>query len=343
MERIKVGILGGSGYAGAELTKILLLHPQAEIVLVTSNQKAGKRVDSQHPNLRGLTDLVFSPTTVSRRVHELDCLFLCLPHGHSLSLVPQLPRPLRVIDLAGDFRLSDPKLFQRFYKKDPADPTIQRDFIYGLPELFRDKIAKARRVANPGCFATASALGLAPLVRRDLIKERVIIDAKTGSSGSGVKPGPNTHHPFRNTSFFPYKCFGHQHLPEIEQALRTLRPEWTGGLILQTHSTPLVRGILVSIYAELNSALSTEDLGEVFRQSYDEACFVRLLDAPPNVTWVKNTNFVDLGWAQSGRQLIVFAAIDNLVKGAAGQAVQNFNLMFGLAEQTGLILAGGNP
>ena len=343
MERIQVGIFGGSGYAGAELMKILLLHPQAEIVLVTSNRQAGKRVDSQHPNLRGLTDLVFSPTTLSSLVRGLDCLFFCLPHGHSLSLVPKLPRALRVIDLAGDFRLSDPELFRRFYKRDPAEPAFQREFVYGLPELFRDNIANARRIANPGCFATAAVLGLAPLVQRGLVREKVIIDAKTGSSGSGVKPGPNTHHPFRTSSFFPYKCFGHQHLPEIEQALRTLRPEWTGGILFQTHSTPLVRGILVSIYAELTSDLSTEDVGDVFRQAYDEACFVRLLDDLPNVTWVKNTNFVDLGWAQSGRQLIVFAAIDNLVKGAAGQAVQNFNLMFGLAEKTGMDLAGGNP
>lgn len=343
MAAIRIGILGGSGYGGSELLRILLFHPAARVCLITANEQAGKRVDAVHPNLRGLTDLAFHATTMEHDWNSLDLLFLALPHGRSLEIVPQLPETLPVIDLAGDFRLSDPDLFERYYGKPHPALDVQATFIYGLSEINRSAVAKARRVANPGCFATAVLLALAPLVRRDALTGKIIVNASTGSSGSGVKPSPTTHHPRRSSSFFAYKCFAHQHLPEMEQVLRDLNGGFDQRLIFQSHSAPLVRGIFASAYCELKQPMKGEDIGAIFSEFYDRSPFVRLVEGSPDVNWVKNTNFADLGWAVEGNDLIVFSAIDNLVKGAAGQAIQNMNLMFGLKEETGILFAGSHP
>jgi N-acetyl-gamma-glutamyl-phosphate reductase len=343
MEKIKVGILGGSGYGGSELLRILLFHPYAELCLVTANEHAGKRIDQVHPNLRQLTDLVFRETVVSDQLRELDCLFLALPHGESLKLVPKLSEPVKVIDLAGDFRINDAGVFQQYYDHPHTAMDLQQQFVYGLTEINRRRIASSRCIANPGCFATATLIGLYPLIASQLTHGRIIVDAKTGSSGSGAKPAANTHHPKRTNSFFAYKAFAHQHLPEVVQTLRAVNPEWQDGLIFQTHSAPMVRGIFASIYCTLRSPFTSEQIGEVFNRYYHDCFFVRLVEGSPDVNWVKNTNFADVGWAVNGTDLIVFVAIDNLVKGAAGQAVQNMNLMFGLEEQTGLVFPGSHP
>jgi N-acetyl-gamma-glutamyl-phosphate reductase len=343
MEKVKVGILGGSGYGGSELLRILLFHPRVEVCLVTANEHAGKRVDHVHPNLRRLTDLVFAETVVSDELKALDCLFLALPHGESLKLVRQLPERVTVIDLAGDFRLNDGDVFEEYYGRPHTALELQRQFVYGLPEINRQRIASARLIANPGCFATAVILGLAPLIESGVTQGRIIVDAKTGSSGSGAKPAANTHHPKRANSFFAYKAFAHQHLPEVVQTLRAVNPEWQEGLVLQTHSAPMVRGIFASTYCMLRRPMTSEQIGDLFKRYYHDCFFVRLVGESPDVNWVKNTNFADIGWAVSGMDLVVFVAIDNLVKGAAGQAVQNMNLMFGFEEQTGLVFPGGHP
>jgi N-acetyl-gamma-glutamyl-phosphate reductase len=343
MERITVGIFGGSGYGGSELLRILLFHPHVDVRLVTANEHAGKRVDQAHPNLRRLTDLVFAETAVSDTLKELDVLFLALPHGQSLKLVPELPERVKVIDLGGDFRLNDAAEYEQHYGHPHTAFHLQREFVYGLTEINRSRIASAQRIANPGCFATAILLGLAPLVAGHLTEGKIIVDAKTGSSGSGAKPAANTHHPKRANSFFAYKAFAHQHLPEIAQTLRAVNPEWPDGLVFQAHSAPMVRGIFASIYATLRRPLALGHIDDLFKQYYRDCFFVRLVDGSPDVNWVKNTNFADIGWAVSGSDVIVFVAIDNLVKGAAGQAVQNMNLMFGLEEQTGLGFAGSHP
>jgi N-acetyl-gamma-glutamyl-phosphate reductase len=218
----------------------------------------------------------------------------------------------------------------------------QAEFVYGLTETNREAIRSARLIANPGCFATSTLLGLAPLVANKLINGRVIVDAKTGSSGSGAKAAANTHHPQRMNSFYAYKPFTHQHVPEIEQELGSVG-DWTSELVFMTHSLPVSRGIFASIYAETKSELTEEELRSMFADFYRESFFVRLVKGSPDINWVKTTNFCDLGFAVRGRQVVVFSAIDNLVKGAAGQAVQNMNLMFGLCEKTGLMLAGTNP
>jgi N-acetyl-gamma-glutamyl-phosphate reductase len=341
MNKIKTAIFGGSGYGGAELLRILLFHPNTEIVLVTANEHAGKAVGEVHKNLFGLTDMRFekSPEDLSA-LENIDLAFFALPHGQALNLIPQLPKNVKAIDLSGDFRLSDADAFRQFYKLEKS--ARQSGFVYGLTETNREAIKTANYIANPGCFATATLLGLAPLVSNLLISGRIIVDAKTGSSGSGAKPAANTHHPQRANSFYAYKPFAHQHVPEIEQCLKSIG-DFTSELVFMTHSLPVARGIFASIYVELKKEMTAENLREVYAEFYRDTFFVRLIDGSPDINWVKTTNFCDLGFAVKGKSAVIFSAIDNLVKGAAGQAVQNMNLMFGLDEKTALIFPGSNP
>src|SRR6266480_6231346 len=340
---IKIAIFGGSGYGGSELLRILLPHPHAEIKFVTANEHAGKAVSDVHKNLLGVTELKF----IKAREHgeglsDIDCAFFALPHGQAMDIAPKLPAQVKVIDLSGDFRLSDANVFAQHYGREHTAIDAQSQFVYGLTETNREVIRSATRIANPGCFATATLLGLAPLVANNLLSCRVIVDAKTGSSGSGAKPAANTHHPQRSNSFYAYKPFTHQHVPEIEQELAVIG-DWTSDLVFMTHSLPVSRGIFASIYVESTKALTEEDVVSVFAEFYRDDFFVRLVKGSPDINWVKTTNFCDLGFAVRGREVVVFSALDNLVKGAAGQAVQNMNLMFGLDEKSGLMLAGTNP
>ena len=340
--KIKVAIFGGSGYGGSELLRILLFHPNVEIVFVTANEHAGKSVAEVHRNLHGLTALTFTKAPEPETLDDLDCVFFALPHGQAMSIAPSLRSSIKAIDLSGDFRLQDESLFLKHYKQQHTAMNAQREFVYGLTETNREAIRSARLIANPGCFATATLLGLAPLVANGLITGRVVVDAKTGSSGSGAKAAANTHHPERMNSFYAYKPFTHQHVPEIEQELNHVG-DWTNELIFMTHSLPVSRGIFASIYAEAKRELSEAELRQIFADYYRGSFFVRLVNGSPDINWVKTSNFCDLGFAARGKQVVVFSAIDNLVKGAAGQAVQNMNLMFGLEETTGLTLVGSNP
>jgi N-acetyl-gamma-glutamyl-phosphate reductase len=338
--KIRVGIFGGSGYGGSELLRILLFHPNVELAFVTANEQAGKRIGEVHRNLNGLTQLNF--IAAPENVDGVDCVFLALPHGQAMDIVPRLPGNVKAIDLSGDFRLRDQSVFEKHYKQPHTAMTSQAEFVYGLTETNRDAVRNARLIANPGCFATATLLALAPLVANHLLSGRVVVDAKTGSSGSGAKAAANTHHPQRMNSFYAYKPFTHQHVPEIEQELEHIG-DWTSELIFMTHSLPVSRGIFASIYAEANREIKEDELRIIYADYYRESFFVRLVSGSPDINWVKTTNFCDLGFAARGRQIVVFSAIDNLVKGAAGQAVQNMNLMFGLEETTGLKLVGTNP
>lgn len=339
--KIRIAIFGGSGYGGSELLRILLFHPNAEIVLVTANEHAGKPVGSVHRNLNGLTDLVFATAPEDLSSIDADVAFFALPHGQAISQIPQLATGVKAIDLSGDFRIDDAELFTKYYKLEhPGE--VQSQFVYGLTETNREAIKTAQYIANPGCFATATLLALAPMVKSGLLTGKVIVDAKTGSSGSGAKAAANTHHPQRMNSFYAYKPFTHQHVPEIEQHLRTVGP-FENSLTFMTHSLPVSRGIFASCYMEITAQLSNEDLQNLFKHFYEDSFFVRWSDGSPDINWVKNTNFCDISAHSSGSQVVVFSAIDNLVKGAAGQAVQNMNLMLGLDEKTGLIFTGGNP
>ena len=341
-QNIRAAIFGGSGYGGSELLRILLFHPRAEIVLVTANEQAGRSVGEVHRNLFGLTDLRFekAPEDLSA-LTEIDIAFFALPHGQAMDLIPRLPANVKAIDLSGDFRIDDPRVFTQFYKLEHAGEQ-QKHFVYGLTETNREAIRSALYIANPGCFATATLLALAPAVKSGLLSGKIIVDAKTGSSGSGAKAAANTHHPQRMNSFYAYKPFQHQHLPEIEQHLRTVG-QFDSELIFMTHSLPVSRGIFASCYMETKVNLTNEDLENLYRDFYKDAFFVRSVEGSPDINWVKNTNFCDIAVHSNGKQIVVFSAIDNLVKGAAGQAVQNMNLMFGMEETTGLVFTGSNP
>ena len=343
MTKIKIAIFGGSGYGGSELLRILLFHPAVEIVFVTANEHAGKSVGEVHKNLFGLTNLKFetAPDDLST-LENVDVAFFALPHGQALNLLPQLPERVKAIDLSGDFRLTDAETFQKFYKLEHTATNLQKQFVYGLTETNREAIRAANFIANPGCFATATLLALAPMVKSGLLTGKIIVDAKTGSSGSGAKAAANTHHPQRANSFYAYKPFAHQHVPEIEQHLKEIG-EFTDDFVFMTHSLPVSRGIFASCYLETTNNLTNEDVKNIYELFYKDSFFVRLVEGSPDINWVKTTNFCDIAAHSAGKQIAVFSAIDNLVKGAAGQAVQNMNLMFGLDERTGLIFTGSNP
>jgi N-acetyl-gamma-glutamyl-phosphate reductase len=331
-------IVGAAGYAAGELFRLLLGHPRAQVTQAVSSSAAGRRVGDVHPNLRGLCDLELASALPDPSA--LDGVFHCGEQGEAMARIPRLvaERPgLRVIDLSADFRLRDPALYAAWYGKEHAAPELLPSFAYGLPELFRDEIRGATRVANPGCFATAIALALAPLARAGL-EVRAAVTAVTGSSGSGTRPSERTHHPTRAATMRAYRVLRHQHTPEILQAL--------GGEVQLSFvpvSGPFVRGIYASCQLDLPPGWDRARLSALYREQYAGARFVRLLDGPPDLQAVAGSNFCDLHVAAHGARAVVLAAIDNLGKGAAGQAVQNLNLTMGWDEDDGLRLPGGYP
>lgn len=324
--KIRCAVYGASGYIGGEVVRLLLSHPDVELVAITANEQAGKRLDEVQPNLRGLSALSF----VKEPAVEADAYFLSLPHGEAQALSPRLPKKAKIIDLSGDFRLSDRAAWEKAYKLPHKAWELQPEFAYGVPEINRARIREARAVAAGGCFASCAILSNWPLVKEGLVAGRIVIDGKTGSSGSGNKPGDKTHHPFRAGAFFAYEAFHHRHVPEIRQAL--------GGqdILFQPHSAPMVRGVFTTSYVPLKREATDDEVVEVFRKAYAGEKFVRIGKGTTNVAHVRQSNFIDLGVAASGTTAIVFGAIDNLVKGGAGQGVQCFNIMFGLEEDAGL-------
>lgn len=335
---IRCAVVGGSGYIGGEVLRALVGHPEVRVTAIAGNETAGKPIHEEQPFLRG-----FLRQDVCR-IEQIDwdgvdVAFLCLGNGEAMKLVPRIPAHVHIIDLSADFRLKDPKEFEATYGPHACWSQV-KGFAYGLPELFRAEIREARRVAAPGCFATASILALAPIA--ELVEGPVFVSAVTGSSGSGSRPRDKAHHPFRADSLFAYESFKHRHVPEIRQAIR----QATGrslALTFQPHSGPFVRGIFATVFATLRDETTKEKLLERYRARYPEGGFVRLVDGSPNVKWVRGTNFADIGVEADGGRAIVLVAIDNLVKGGAGQAVQCMNLMFRQPEEAGLRFPGMNP
>ncbi len=321
---IRVAIYGASGYGGAELLRLLLSHPDVEVRQATSRE-AGRRVDSVHPGLRGLTDLVLVDSAPQSLEPDLDAVFLALPHGHSAQVAEQVAarcKNARLYDLAQDFRTG----------------AELQGWVYGLPELFRDELQDARKVACPGCFATAVLLGTSPALCAKSRPRRIIVDAKTGSSGSGAAPQTGTHHPTRVGTLKAYKVFSHQHEAEIHAAWSRLAPASSPPpLSFVPLSTPAVRGVYACSYLVYDGE-PRPDLGAHYRKFYAGSPFVRVLDQPPNVIDVRGTNNADLYLQDGDGVTVVISSVDNLVKGASGQAVQCMNLGFGLAEDRGLRL-----
>lgn len=334
---IRVGIVGGTGYTGVELLRLLVQHPAVDIQVITSRSEAGKSVADMYPSLRGRLDLKFVPPE-SAGLEQCDLVFFATPNGIAMQQVPDLlEQGIRIIDLAADFRLKDIAAWERWYGIPHACPSFVAEAVYGLPEVNRDAIRTARLVANPGCYPTATQLGFLPLVEAGVIDlENLVADAKSGVSGAGRKA--ETHILFSEASdnFKAYGVQGHRHLPEISQGL-ALAAGKTVGLTFVPHLTPMIRGIHATLYARISRET---DFQSLFEQRYVDEPFVDVL--PPNShpetrsVRAANTCRIAVHRPQGGQMLVILSVIDNLVKGAAGQAVQNMNIMFGVDETTGL-------
>ncbi len=349
---MRIGIIGGSGYVGSELLRLLLLHPQAEVAMVTSRQSVGEFVFNVHPNLRGLTQLKFVPQDMAELQKNCDLVFTATPHGGSVNLVPKLlDAGLKVIDMSADYRLKKPVDYETYYGWKHAHPEMLKDAVYGLPELHREEIKKAKLVACPGCEATAAILGLAPIVKAGLVdKDKIVVDLKVGSSGGGSKPSPASHHPERSSGVRPYKVVGHRHIAEVEQELDALTSEPLK-ISFTPHAVNMVRGILATIHTFPKQKLENKDLWRAFRGMYGNEPFIRLVKyqkgpyqlPDPKVTM--GTNFCDLGFEidEHANRLLLFSALDNMCKGASGQGVQCMNIQMGIEETTGLKSTGFHP
>jgi N-acetyl-gamma-glutamyl-phosphate/LysW-gamma-L-alpha-aminoadipyl-6-phosphate reductase len=344
-KRIDVGIIGGAGYGGAELIKLLLFHPRVKLSFVTSRRFAGRPVASINRFLTESTDLLFIEPEIESLPKETDLVFLATPHGISMSMVPDIIHRMpqaRIIDLSGDFRLKNRNVYMQYYNKEHSSPGLLQDFVYGLPELNREAIRSARYVANPGCFATGIIFALYPLFSMGAVKREVSVTSVTGSSGSGELAKEVTHHPVRAGNFKAYKILEHQHLPEIGQFLRESIPGWNCEIGLVPQSGPFVRGIFTTALA-YNESAEGEMLREAYEEIYGGERFVRIVAGTPELVSVNTTNYVEVSAMCKNGFIVAMSAIDNLVRGASGQAVQNMNLMFGFHEDEGLTYPGMRP
>ena len=343
MSTLRVAIAGATGYAGEELIRILRQHPSVQLTALAASAKWDRPhpVAEVFPRFAGQVDLPVESLDPTRLTKSCDVAFLALPHGLSMDVAPTLlDAGRKVIDLAGDFRLKDATVFEHWYGKPHSHPELLKEAVYGVSELFRDSIRKARLVANPGCYATSVILACAPLLERGIVDpELITVDSKSGITGSGRKTESTLMFPEMDENMWAYKVNSHQHAPEIEQAIQTSSKRKIS-LCFVPHVVPLRRGILSTIYMRLTKSTTWEDVNEIYSASYREAPFVRLRarDQWPQIRDVQNTNYCDLGFTvdDAKRLLIVVAAIDNLTKGAAGGAVQNLNLMYGFDETAGL-------
>ena len=316
---IKVGIIGGAGYTAGELIRLLLIHPEVEIKFVHSSSNAGNRITDVHCGLLGETELTF---TDKMPFEEIDLLFFCTAHGDTRKFLDShaLPDELKVIDLSMDYRIK----------------SQEHDFIYGLPELNRRNTCKSRYVANPGCFATCIELGLLPLAKEHLLKGDISVNARTGSTCAGVKPQASTHFSWRNNNLSIYKPFEHQHIPEIIQSIKQLQPDFEGEIDFIPYRGDFARGIFATLVVKCD--LDIETIYRLYESYYERDSFTHIVSKPIDLKQVINTNKCLIHLEKHGNKLLITSIIDNLLKGASGQAVHNMNLLFGLAETVGLQL-----
>jgi len=338
---LRVAIIGASGYTGVELSRILCNHPELQLTAATSRQYAGKPLAEVFPNLLGKTDLICENLSIDELCERADLFFAAVPHKTAMDLVPQLLQEgKKVVDLSADYRLRDVATYEEWYQEH-SSPEFIKEAAYGLPELYREEIKKARLVANPGCYPTSVILGLAPLLQAGHIDPAsIIVDSKSGTTGAGRAANVGTLFCEVHDGFKAYKVGGtHRHLPEIEQELSVLNKD-SVTISFTPHLLPIARGILSTSYANLTSDISAEDVRKLYTDMYDTEPFVRLVPEGtfPATQYVRGSNFCDIGFAIDTRanRIIVVTAIDNIVKGAAGQAVHNMNLMCGIEETSGL-------
>ena len=334
----RVAILGGTGYSALELIKILLRHPEAEITAITSRQEGNPHVAMVHPSLAGRLDIRMENLGPIEVASRAECVFCCLPHGVTATIIPHvLDAGARVIDFSADYRLSGPEVYAKWYDQKHPDPERLGKTVYGLPELFSEQIAEAPLVANPGCYPTAAILALAPLLKAELIETKgIIVDSKSGVSGAGRTPKLTTHFVECNESISAYNVGRHRHTPEIDEVLQRVAGADVS-IIFTPHQVPMDRGILSTSYALPTRDISEETLFRALRDFYAERPFVRIVDHLPGTKDTAGTNFCDITVRIVRGRVIAISCLDNLVKGAAGNAVQNFNLMYGYPETTALL------
>jgi N-acetyl-gamma-glutamyl-phosphate reductase len=342
----KVSVIGASGYSGGELLRILARHPGIEIAHATSRRYSGRKVHEVHPNLKGVVDLQFEKNLEKKVWSESDVVITAVPHGVAMEIVPNiLDAGVKVVDLSGDFRFRDVSIYEKYYGKKHRHPEIKAT--YGLPELHREDIKKSNLVSNPGCYPTTAILGLAPIVRADVIEnERIVADSKSGISGAGASPSLTSHYCMANENVLAYNSTAHRHMPEIEQELSSFDKDVKISFV--PHLVPLNRGISTTLHCFLKKKNSENDIKGFFDEFYEGEPFIRILDVGeiPRLSAIRGSNFNDIGCFKIDKErnrLIVVSASDNLVKGAAGQAVQNMNLMLGLNETEGLRAVGLHP
>lgn len=345
---IRVGIVGATGYTGVELTRLLANHPEAELKLITSRSFIGQKISEVYPNLKGVVELECEELDYKEVAERVEVVFTALPHGVSMSVVPQLLETgVQVIDLSGDYRYQSQELYEEWYQQSHSSPQLLSEAVYGLPELRREEIKKSDLVANPGCYPTSAILALAPAMEKEIIDlNSIVVDSKSGVTGAGRTPNRVTHFSEVDESFKAYKIAKHRHTSEIENGLESLTDDRVV-LSFTPHLVPMKRGILSTVYAQLKQELSTEEVIGLYNEFYKEAPFVRIQQAGklPATKYVVGSNYCDVGLkvdARTGR-LVIVSAIDNLIKGASGQAIQNFNLISDLPEATGLEFAGIFP
>lgn len=343
----KVGIVG-DGYTGADLLRLMANHPHLQAVSIFSTENIGLRIDEVYPHLRGFSDLVCQAGDWDLVRSECDAVFLALPHGLSVPMVQEfLPSGIKCVDLGADFRLKDAALYEKHYELDHAAPDLLKKAVYGIPELYRDDIKKAQLIANPGCFPTGAILPLAPLLRAGVIETSgIIVDSKTGVSGAGKGLRASSMFCDVNEGIKAYGVGSHRHSPEIAQELS--QAAGTGvNIVFTPHLVPMNRGILTTAYSRLKPGFKANQVREALQDFYAGERFIRILPegVMPNTKWVYGSNFVDIGiYAdEASGNVILVSSIDNLVKGASGQAVQNLNVMLGLEENAGLDFAGVYP
>lgn len=333
----RVGIIGGTGYTGSELSRLLCRHPDVELAALTSRSNAGVKVSKVNPFLKGYTDIEFTEKISDTK--DLDFVMVATPRGVAMNEVPALvEQGIKCIDLSGDYRLKDPKEYEQWYGTEHTDAEGLKKAVFGLPEFFRDKIKGADLVANPGCYATSAILAIAPLMKSGLVHEDVFVDGKSGTSGAGMKPSERLHHPTCGESVIPYSVGTHRHTPEIDMVVEMFSGKKTDVMFVP-HLIPIVRGIISSCYFRLKKDASQEDIDAVYEKQYGAEHFVDYVPEP-SIRAVVGSNHAQVGSKVIGGRVVSFGVLDNLVKGASGQAVQNMNLMLGLDEAAGLDFPG---